>query len=145
MIIESSKLLHFLRIFEETVYLHTKYIDKCRKIILLKSGSMDRYISRLRKLRRISEKLQKILQDILSIVNDEVYDSEAIEKLELLLFYINEIAIPSEREIWRRLGDMTLAVVGLDINEQLSRIDKIEMLSKSIYNTIVNPNEEYSA
>ncbi len=102
---------------------------------------MNRYSSRLRKLKRISEKLEKILQDILNVANDGIYDSEAIEKLELLLFYINEIAIPSEREIWKKLGDMMLVAIGLDLNEQLSRIDKIEMLSKSIYNMIVNVNE----
>ncbi|MEM2698794.1 MAG: hypothetical protein QXF17_05705, partial [Ignisphaera sp.] len=65
-----------------------------------------------------------------------IYDSETIERLELLLFYVNETALPSEREVWKRLGDILLATINLDLSEQLNRIDKVELLTRSIRNII---------
>jgi len=119
------------------VHLHTKYVDKCRRIMISGSGSIeDRYVSRLRKLKRISEKLEKILQNMLDVVHSGIYDSETIERLELLLFYVNETALPSEREVWKRLGDILLATINLDLSEQLNRIDKVELLTRSIHNII---------
>lgn len=138
MTIENPKLLQLLKTFEETVHLHTKYLDRCRNIVVLKSRPVDQYSSRLRKLKRISEKLERVLQDMLDTVNSGHYDHEIGEKLELLLFYISETALPSEKEVWSRLGSAVLATVGLDIDEQLSRINRVEVLSKSIYSTIVD-------
>uniref|UniRef100_A0A7C5TIU0 CHAD domain-containing protein n=1 Tax=Ignisphaera aggregans TaxID=334771 RepID=A0A7C5TIU0_9CREN len=127
-----------MKSFEEVIYLHSRYIDRCRNIIISKHDLVDRYASRLRKLKRISERLEKILQSLSAavIIDNKINNNETIEKLHLLLFYIDEIAIPSEKEIWRRLSNIQPMVLDVDIDEQLKRIERIENLLKTINNAL---------
>ena len=139
--IDLKLLVHHL---ESLVHQHSKYVKRCRFLVKgLKKGTItvDEIDTPLRKLIKTSRRIEKILQKVAKVLESDItIDPDISERLKLLTFYIIEVSINEEGEVWQLMSRIDFNAMGYDLSNikmfdsenHMKRIDNIKSLALKI-------------
>ncbi|MEM0026664.1 MAG: hypothetical protein QXT53_01850 [Ignisphaera sp.] len=127
--------MSIITLLENVVHEHSKHLRKSRKVRLepLNSASTKTFEQYVKKLKSLSQKLGATLYSITQY-NLKELDQESLTKLDLLTFFIYEVATTEEMEFWSNLETYRKSLMNIEIviDEEIERIAKIKELAKVI-------------
>jgi len=131
-----NNIVEIIRSLESAVHRHSARIKSFRRRLRgYQQGKVteDELKNSLGKLIRSSRKLEKVftlVQDTLSSVH---LDTETSERIHLLAFFVYEVAINEELDLWKRVSRIPeLAPVAGDIDAHIARLEKLRNLVSSV-------------
>lgn len=122
---------HLVKLLEDAVYSHSKYIDRCR-ILLKKHKDVARLSEVFANLAKISKRIERLLTTIKPMMMDNLFSAEEIENLTLVAFYVYEVAVEEERSLWSRYKEIAIELSNGYIEEHFARIDRMKKLAQEV-------------
>ncbi|MEM1526262.1 MAG: hypothetical protein QW775_00475 [Ignisphaera sp.] len=126
-------LLSMLSILEESVYRHSKYLDRCRYLIRKASrGNMSKLIEGFAALARESRKLEEVLTTLSNSCAESLF-SEDVDMLAAVVFYVYEVSVEDERDLWSKYEKFNPSE---NVEEHHTRLNRMKALAQRILETI---------
>ncbi|MEM1646373.1 MAG: hypothetical protein QXL96_11055 [Ignisphaera sp.] len=124
---------NILRVLEESVYRHSKHLDRCKQLIRKASRiSTSKLVEGFAALARESKKLEEVLT-ALSSTRIELLFSEDVEMLAAIVFYVYEVSLEDERYLWSKYAKFN---PGENIEEHAIRLNRMKVLAHKILEVI---------
>jgi len=118
-----------LKILEEVVYSHSRYLDRCKKLIRSTvHGDTSRLSKGFKGLARESRRLEEVLV-ILSNGDPNLFAIEDLETLLAVVFYVYEVSVEEERDLWSKYAKV---VQGENVEEHYARLDRMKVFAQKI-------------
>lgn len=122
-----------LSILEESVYRHSKYLDRCKQLIRKASrSSTSKLVEGFAALARESKKLEEVLTALSSTGIESLF-SEDVEMLAAVVFYVYEVSVEDERDLWSKYVEFN---PGENIEEHNMRLNRMKALAQRILEVI---------
>jgi len=126
-----------LKKLELAVNRHSMRIKQCRRTLreYRRGAATDEDVrNSVVKLLRASRAVRKLLEQLNEYEYLNELDSETNERLHLLAFFISEVSVNEELELWHRILAGLGTVVGIeDLNTQLKHLEQLRQLAYKLF------------
>ncbi len=131
-----SNLAEIIRALENAVHRHSARIKSFRRRLReYRRGTVteDELKDSLDKLVRSSRRLERVLALVRDTLLSAQLDAETSERIHLLAFFVYEVAVNEELDLWKRIsGIPELLPIAGDIDAHIARLEQLRELASRV-------------
>ncbi len=131
-----SNLAEIIRALESAVHRHSTRIRSFRRRLRgYRRGTVteDELKDSLDKLIRSSRRLERVLTVVRDTLLSAQLDAETSERIHLLAFFVYEVAVNEELDLWKRISEIPeLLPVAGDIDAHIARLERLRELASRV-------------
>ncbi len=128
--------IEIVKALENAVHKHSKRIRSIRRRLReYRRGTItgEELRDSLNKLIRSSRKLERIFTLLRDALSTAQLDAETSERIHLLAFFVYEVAVNEELDLWKRIsGIPELSFIVGDVDTHISRLERLRELASAV-------------
>ncbi|HID80455.1 MAG TPA: hypothetical protein EYP48_01915 [Ignisphaera sp.] len=122
---------------ELAVNRHSMRVKQCKKALreYRRGAATDEDVrNSIAKLLRASKAIRKLLEQLNEYSHFDALDGEASERLHLLAFFISEVSVNEELELWHNILTDSNTIIGVeDLHAQLEHLEQLRQLAHKLF------------
>lgn len=126
-----------VNLLEEAVYDHSRQIDRCKALLrrIAINKSAHKFHEVFTGLANASKRIELAVNRLSTLISQNMLPAEELERAVPLLFYVYEIAVEEEQDLWHRYR-LFVPVADKELEEHLARLNKIKMVAQGILEAV---------